>query len=420
MTQTCPPDHPELLTLQKSRCGGGKAVRGASAAVLVAVLAASACGGQSRPPGDEPPPSVCRSPWAELEPIPIETLAQELAQTLCQVLYDCPTPGSQDLQLNLLAYGGADGCARILGSALEANPRFRDALALVREGRVHYEARCARSVLDWISSSCSIGVRAAFEAEEIVPRWIFAGTVATGGSCRRDFECAGDAYCSENSDCEGQCTPRKPGGESCDGARECRASQQDLAFCSGTCSSSSPPGDAGIGQSCAPIVMCAGDSDCSPACASGAFCNGGTCASPIAENAPCSSGDPCASGSLCLGARCAPILFVGEGEACVPELDTTPDSNSGLVQYCNPYSAVHCVRGRCELLGDGSEGSACRDSTFAPAEATGICVEGLTCEPARAVCILLREAGEACEFNFECTSGTCSLAVCSEVYCPMQ
>jgi hypothetical protein len=396
-------------------------MRGVLAALIVVVPAvASACGGQSRPPGDEPPPSVCGRPWAELEPIPIETLAQELARTFCQVLYDCPTPGSQDLQLNLLAYGGPDGCARILGSALEASPRFRDALALVREGRVHYEPRCSRSVLDWLSSSCSIGMQEAFGADEIVPRRILTGTVQTGGSCRRDFECDGDSYCLENSDCEGVCTPRKGDGESCDGAWECRASQQDLAFCSGTCSSSSPPGDAGVGQSCAPIATCAGESDCNPACAPGAFCNDGTCAFPIAEDAPCASGDPCASGSVCLETRCVRTLFVEESEACVPELDTTPDSNSGIVQYCNPYSAVHCVQGRCELLGDGSEGSACRDSTFAPAEATGVCANGLTCEPAGATCIPSLETGEACEFNFECASGTCREGVCSAVYCPVR
>lgn len=385
----------------------------ASRLLLFSLLAA--CGMSSGAPPKPTPEVPCAA--GAYAPLPMEDFIAAYAQVSCQQLDACPLV-DQDLALNLSAWSAARGCIATQVDFLERSASVQDLFDLVRAGVVTYVPNCARAALDRMAVSCSVGLAEAFETQGLFPRGAFAGTVEPGGTCRRDEQCAGDAYCSSSADCPGVCTPRKPPSAPCTSPHECADGAKGPVFCHGSCAEWQGDADAPLGAECWAGADCHG-TRCVPSCAAGWYCADPICRAPLTTGAACTEDDLCERDSICLEGHCVPIAFVGEGERCVTELSVDASDPGGPVAYCNPYEHVHCVAGRCVSLGDGSAGSDCRDSIFADPALTGACQEGLTCEPGTRQCIPIEVAGAPCDFDFQCASETCRDGTCSAEYCAL-
>lgn len=147
-----------------------------------------------------------------------------------------------------------------------------------------------------------------------------------------------------------------------------------------------------------------GDTCADRNCESGAFCDDGTCAaepSPTqyAEGDTCAAASGCGgmlTGLACVDTQCAPMVLVGETEAC--------DLGIGAVRYCVDSSSTHvCEAGVCSRRPD--VGSACTAGGACDAT-TGACVDGQ--------CLDEGQAGDTCTNGYGCRLGTgCSGGTCS-------
>lgn len=234
----------------------------------------------------------------------------------------------------------------------------------------------------------------------------FVGTVARGGVCSADWQCAGDAICAGDT-CPRHCVPRLPEGASCawlqcgrgltcagltyhpDGTRSgigrcAYAPHLPGDACTGTsCTADLPCVDGGCrrgrrGESCqdfecSPDLLCSAPWD--PARPNYGVCGdgvpvGGACALPR---------DACAIGARCVDGTCETIA--GPGETCDA---THPCVYSFGCEHgtCTPLPPLgaHCTDGCLEgVCRDGTcslspDGEACSvPATIAVGECTGVC-----------------------------------------------
>jgi hypothetical protein len=259
----------------------------------------------------------------------------------------------------------------------------------VRAGRLRYDAVGARACLErfeggscegwiggWMDPRCTTAV--------------FRPTVALGGSCTGDYECA-DGWCTGAFDACGTCQPWRDLGDTCGTICEpgllCVGSTHggcpaDYVCLDGRCAEPRPPG--GVNEPCSeawpwcqPELLCDSTSTCrrlglvgercaqSWECEWGLDCEGGACAEVLPLPPP-SCGGTCVPGTECDGSRCVAWPTVGE-----------PCGNyyPCLASWCGPS-------GRCESY--VHVGMPCvADSGCAP----GLMCEAGTCGPPRAACV---------------------------------
>ena len=250
--------------------------------------------------------------------------------------------------------------------------------AAIADGTVIYDAEAAQACVDAIrGQGCSFP---GFQDRPDPCDDVFTGTVATGGACIIDVECANGGSCA-------------PTDVNCD---------PDVSCCAGTCQGMDTPLVA-IGGVCE-----GGD------CVANAFCkfpagaNSGTCTAAITTaGTACDELDACANPMVCdldfatgMGGTC--VTPAGSNQACDP---------GGLIacgdlrDYCDPAS-MKCTR-RVDV------GGACP---------TGVrCVGFATC--VNAVCLADPKLGEACVVDgaqdclgsLSCINGTCQLPPASMV-----
>lgn len=338
------------------------------------------CGSDSRTPGG---------------PVAIEDVPRQLATTTCDKLDTC-----------FAAYAGifdvflGDCDAQLEGQFADvALPRWQMAISM---GTLVYHDDLFGSCLSQIRAlGCSDlqsgRMPAACEAA-------IEGTVALGGACNIDEECAGAAYCNFTGSCPGACTMLAGEGMACDADDHCASG----TICQGsTCARTAAHGAA-----------CGGGT--APECEAGLLCIGedtstmrtGTCRTSsevftVAEGGTCNfdTGLLCAGGLSCavMGSGTSAMLTcqrsVGSGAACsfgIP--DQCPNG-----EYCNADTSMMRFTGNCVRL--PGEGLPCADRLFSD------CASGLSCRSG--TCRRTQRIGGACMTGSDCYSGNCSAMVCA-------
>ena len=203
------------------------------------------------------------------------------------------------------------------------------------------------------------------------------GTVANGGTCWNDVDCAAGTCSSSAATCPSTCEAFATLGQSC-----ASASCSPELVCDGTCK---VPSAAGGTCPCQPSAWCGSGSVCAARQTSGA-CNP-------------SNGEQCALGYVCAGATgsetCQP--YVGLGGSC-----------AASDVLCGP--GYVCTAGTCASY--PTLGQAC----------TGICLGSYCDLVGTQTCLAPKNLGASCLFATECASGACSgsfptAGVCVIGYC---
>lgn len=243
--------------------------------------------------------------------------------------------------------------------------------AAIKDGTIKYDADKAADCVDQLSGqSCSFeGFHTTSACEGVI-----TGTVATGGACKLDAQCAN----------HGDCTPT---GTTCDPETTC---------CPGTCMGGST--ESALGGPCDDDMhTCATTAYCKPGATSG---SNGTCTALVtAEAAACDDIAACSNPLYCnlnfqtgMGTCKKPAA---SGAACVrADLLACVDGRD----YCNPTSLT-CVR-------QVAVGAACMSGS-APCVDYASCIAG-TCVIDIALggtCVV--DSGAQCAGSLDCKNGTC-------------
>jgi hypothetical protein len=201
--------------------------------------------------------------------------------------------------------------------------------------------------------------------EETTP----AGSVAVGGECRSNVDCASDTAGAVKCDCSDSadvpvCIALQGAGESCDIT-------------------------GGFQLPCGPELSCV---------AAGLDLGGAICVATASAGQSCGgdSGTPCAEGLSCQNGLCA----TGAGQLGV---DCSTDGDCSAELRCDFMQG--CVT-RIPL------GGAC--DSMVPTART--CAEGAGCDFREQTCTELKGDGADCMWDSECEAGVCSLNGCGADY----
>jgi hypothetical protein len=172
---------------------------------------------------------------------------------------------------------------------------------------------------------------------------VYVGTVAQGGACSDDAECAapenGTATCNsgqcvtaihgvEGQKCSSSCAPFGGSGQICSGAGLDDAEQvqcwrsDGLVCAEGTCTALGGPG-----------AECAFDDDCRDE----AYCEGPACRLRAESGAMCSASVECALGTYCEDS-CKPQL--PEGEPCATDEQCSSGTCAGTCTFGDPLGGL--------------------------------------------------------------------------------
>jgi len=327
----------------------------------------------------------------------VDDFLTELAVAGCENLAECPMARNSQATFQAMVLASPAGCRDWVTSARRARVGYA---RLVADGAVTFDAAAGQRCLTEFREHCE-----EWTFENLAPcREVFTGTVAIGGTCDTDAECAGDAYCDNapGRQCPGTCAARVAIGEQCSFDEACSTAAGPAACSVGACApltwAVAEPGAA-----CGEL----GDLDhkALTACPDGYFCDNAstvdaprTCVARTPRGAPCDPGeDLCAEqGDICLPVDdgdpvCRPATVLDAGAACTPALSTSDT-------VCSALDRLACIDGTCASVGDGRDGSLCGDAVIAGC-ATGFgCVDG--------VCRPLLDDGTACTDDAQC-SGYC-------------
>ena len=297
------------------------------------------------------------------EPVDLDELSDEVVDALCAA------------QLRCNNFPDLATCREVTGNDLDIAGLQAD----IDAGVIDYDAEAARRCIDLFTSliTCELTVTGdRFRDLERTCAEVFTGSVADGGSCTEDEQCAGLLADCETESCPDQC-------------------------CAGVCVTEPELADAEIGESCAEAP-----------CVAGAYCDDetATCAARVAVGETCSEFDSCVEGALCdLDGTGTCFALAEAGETC------NPDAAFGfsclrLDHYCDPGEGVCKPR-----LGVGESCSVelgnCVSFAFCDA---GTCAArpglGDPCVP---------DSPAACLGDLECVDGACAREADADAYCPL-
>jgi hypothetical protein len=228
------------------------------------------------------------------------------------------------------------------------------------------------------------------------------GTVATGGACFTDVDCAAGT-CDTSVACPGVCIAFLTAGQPCSTSK---------AICG--------PGLAcdGATGTCKQLSATGGPCPCLP----GNYCDSGTVTCVARKTSgPCTSLDQCAFGTICAQGQCTP--FVGVGATCVPSAAATA---CGLGSYCDP-GTTKCVAWpvigqSCAVFSLCQTGYCDTGTSICTAlKAPGAsCASPIECQPGNycdllgtSTCKPQKANGAACTLPSECQSQACTAGVCA-------
>jgi hypothetical protein len=277
----------------------------------------------------------------------------------------------------------------------------------VDKGTFQYDGKKMRECLDALAAGGCTAF--AGDAPPAVCDEALQGTVASGGACNVDEECAGDAHCDTRSACPGTCVDYVAEGGDCSSA-SCKLGLECL---NNTCVAKAKLGEA-----------CRGES--SPGCAAGLTCDGDTAtqSGTCVEEAPLTRVDE--------GQSCDPqnAVFCNEGLSCV--VDSVGSSGPvwkcqaqvaagaackagrpdpcPTTQYCAGVNPPATMEGTC--TDKPTEGQDCGDSLIGG----GICASGLICD-SNNKCAKVQRLGGSCSSDEVCASGFCDNGSCAVPEC---
>jgi hypothetical protein len=249
--------------------------------LLCAVLALSGCHSEDKV---QPAPAQA--------PAPSTTSTTDLAQRLCEALYEKPA------QRRAQCCGGTqpapllDECVRTLGASLQAHAvELRSGAVIACEAALDMQL----TGCDWVGTATPPAPEACQD--------LLTGKVAEGGSCRSSLECVGSLHCAGMSPTQnGVCQTPGTVGASCGVQVDALATytrergvEARHPMCEGFCSlvnrkCETPPA---LGEACQVSVNCA----------RGQSCTDGRCvaAEPVALARP---GDACRTSFDCALGAC--------------------------------------------------------------------------------------------------------------------
>jgi hypothetical protein len=346
----------------------------------------------------------------------VDDFERSLWQAFCAQLFHCPVANDDDIG-SKASIGTEERCVELVAEIQNRSPYVLDRRAKLASGAIRFVSDKVMACLAEARSCDVANARLNLTRSGRACRAVFEGSVPLGGACQRQEECAGDARCAVDQACPGQCVARSAPGQACDQASDCDETEGyvecrfNAATGTSSCVQVTIATPANEGQACAPavpplttIVPCAAGLWCSP----NAGTSTGTCRAPIAAGAPCTNQDDlCVDGTTCFDETSCKPLAVGAraGDPC-----TDTGSN-----FCDPFARLICVSGKCQIVGDGTLGSACSSSDI---HELLDCGPGLRCAgPSPGRCAPLLTTGEACQSGGECVSGTCTAGSCASAFC---
>ncbi len=336
--------------------------------------------------------------------VTVDTLTAEYATAACRSLFLCP--GSQDTSTAQAFFENPTTCVariRAFGAA-----QFDDLTASIRAGRVRLDGVAARQCIDRLATSCSISD---LDAAQFCPSAL-TGTIAPGGGCWRNVECAAGTFCDHGDGgagpraCPGTCRAQLAPGAECVSARQCLVPAGHVAVCdAGRCL------DGTVGTPALEGAQCGAAPNGTNAvtllaCGAGLYCadvtnNLGTCRRILTEGAPCTRDDACPSGLACVASagtttttcRRVPVVNTAGG-AC---------DARGQTGFCNPLVGLRCNAAlTCERPGDGTLNAPCQGGDFFVS-----CQPGLYCASATMTCQPKLAVGAECSGDAACLSSEC-------------
>ncbi len=324
----------------------------------------------------------------------LEELPERLVAALCVELESCLGDNAGE------AFFGPDGCEARVRAQVEDGD-FDATIDAVEAGRVQYDGSKVSDCLASIrGTGCGFQTTRVLESESC--RLVLEGSVAAGGDCAIDEDCAGVAFCKRVGDqCPGACTELLEAGEACTRDDEC---ENGLA-CPSSVDRCVAPGR--LGEACgrATDAVCAAGLICLGASATTA----GECSDPE-ELYVAALGEDCSpfESELCVDDLACAIVLPLEGEArfrCMERHDLGSGCTFGAPSqcpdgsYCNGVDFANGdVEGTCAELPD--EDDACNTQGGAP------CAAGLSCD-SDSICRALARLGDRCASDEACASGFC-------------
>ena len=360
---------------------------------VVALLLFAACGGSSGFDSTEGAPGS----------VPLSDLPAELASAQCDIARRCLAPVFH------IFFGQEDCETRVEEQVRQGG--FGALEAAVEAGRVTYDAEAAADCLEIVATrDCAEANQRTIDACEAA----LGGTVAPGGDCEIDEECAGSRICEVASACPGTCVDRYGAGQACTDNDQCA----DGLVCSEATMRCIAPAEDG--------AACGGGVE--PQCDGGLLCEGededagmtGTC-SPLGEIEERTAGQACSPsvGNLCEeGLSCAL-------DALAPELGFSCRAMPASGGPCRIGFPENCPRGEyCPLtieeLALGTFDSECaplpgdgEPCAVRPENVGPVCAAYTRCDAPTGTCLALRDLGETCSSDELCHSGSCDNGGCA-------
>lgn len=332
----------------------------------------------------------------------LEDVGPLYAEALCTPLNQCLGPFAD------LFLGGED-CATNFGLSFEDSV-LPEAQASIEAGRTIYHSEKVNGCLEALETrGCdSLGDMAPQACEDV-----FEGTVAAGGDCATDIECAGDAFCGfEGAACPGTCTTRSLEDGDCNDDDDCSGA---LVCHNNSCTVAPGDGDAcegTDGMDCRAGYVCIGSNDT----ASGT-CKAVASLASRAEGESCDFDTPtlCMAGLSCVADSvdngqpqfvCRAIASAGQ--ACKVGLPSPCEAG----YYCDADTDNMEFTGNC--VASPTAGEPCQDIGF---DQTA-CAAGLVC--LNGECTARKRLDATCSSDAECYSGACVVGKCKTDICTFE
>lgn len=328
--------------------------------------------------------------------VPLESLPTEAASVICGIAETC---------FGRLAdrVGGGSECRMDLegGFANGALPRWQ---AAIDAGTLTYDPALGSACVDaQRAAGCSIFISPPPQA----CRDMFTGTVAVGGACSLNEECAGDAYCAGAGcpDVPGTCTARTGSGSACTSTEQCQSGLLcENQVCRAPQSASGGTCGGTTGLACPIDQICVTPGEGMP----------GTC-TPLTTVFAGSVGEPCDLRSFDF---CSPELscVVTGLSGTEPAMSCAAIASSGgtcnggipdmcpLGEYCDAQPFMLMFEGTCRP--SPTAGQPCAMNLSG-----SVCAPGLECVGGN--CIEVRDNGESCTMGAGCYSGYCDAGRCA-------